>query len=701
MERGMATTQELTTIDITLIPETMRNRPQWGVWARVEGKKLPYSPITHHITKPNSTKGWGTFEDACAALAQRPGYYAGLGFIFTEQDPYTGIDLDGCRNPATTEIAPWAQEIVARMASYAEVSPSGTGLHLIVQGAALQSVNWRLAASEGPEQKAPGIEIYSQAHYLTVTGDWLMGTPTTTTPRQDALNTLYADIATLRDLAKSNRWTRALIGGDIDRYHNDDSEAAYALIRDLTSVAGKDAERIERLFRLTRLHRAKDDEPRGNTTWLRSSIAKGIETYQSPGATQTPPLTVNGTREKAKQPIPEDSCNLTTDFSQMLANWPPGTLEEDDSIEVGEAEEAEEEETEAAEGTEDGTAVATPPTPPTPTAGEPPQRPDSTGGGEAPPHPRPASGAYSIRLLADIPMRQPEWLWEPYLPRGFLTILAGDGGTGKSTIASLIAARLTRGEHPYTGEPTGRCWNVLIATSEDDHSIMLKPRLMAYGANAKRIATIAPIPSLQEVEVWERLLKAGRPPLVIIDPIQEALGHKLDENRASQTRAAFRPLLPLAERYRCTFLFLAHLGKDAAERKAQHRVLGSVDIGAVTRSIMLIEESEPVGHYTITHVKSNLTGKGERLAYQIVPHEMQPGWVVGVAKWKDDPATLYATKTERGAYLAQTYVEAHGGACEVQDVLNHLKAYEITGGTAQRSLVQAGFERKEGKIWIP
>lgn len=53
-----------------------------------------------------------------------------VGFVFTRDDPFVGIDLDHCRDPETGKIKPWALEIVAKLNSYSEVSPSGTGLHI-------------------------------------------------------------------------------------------------------------------------------------------------------------------------------------------------------------------------------------------------------------------------------------------------------------------------------------------------------------------------------------------------------------------------------------------------------------------------------------------------------------------------------------------------------------------------------------------
>jgi AAA domain/NrS-1 polymerase HBD domain len=606
-----------TEIDSLPIPASMRQRPQWGVWIQSGKRKIPYSPKTRSPTDPTDAGEWCTFEEAQAELIRGNGLYAGLGFILTPQDSYTAIDLDMCRNPHTGEIELWAHEIVTQMHTYTEVSPSETGLHLYLQGHVVQSLNWKLAKSQGAE-KGPGIEIYGQKHYLTVTGDHLPWTPPDPVPQQDKLNTLYADICTLRDLAKANRWTRALIGGDMDRYHNDESEAAYALIRDLINVVGKDAERIERLFRLTRLHRAKDDEPRGATTWLQYSIAKGIETYQDLGDRHTPDMSldVSGGREAPQVGETPQWCGVV------------------------------------------------------------------------------------VRRLSAVQLRQPKWLWEPILPRGFLTILAGDGGTGKSTVASLIAARLTRGEHPYTGEPTGTPETVIIATSEDDHAMMLKPRMEAYKADQERIVTVMPVPSVKDPQRWKSLLHDYRPALVVVDPLQEALGGNLDENKASQTRAALRPFLPLVEEYDCTFLFLAHLGKDATEKKAQHRVLGSVDIGAIMRSILIIEESGYDGHYVIEHVKGNLVRRSGPLAYQIVPYEIAPGWEVGIAEWEETATSQYIPKKELGLSLVTACLKEHGGECERKAAEDHLAEHNITGGTAKRVLADPRFETEAGRIRI-
>ena len=144
------------------IPEELRRRPQWLVWKLEErnGKptKVPY--IAGGVGKASSTDSetWRTFDEAVAAL--KTGRYDGIGFVFSTGDPYAGADLDDCRNPETGELEEWAVKIVQDLDGYAEVSPSGKGVHIIVRGKA-------------PNRKRGKVEAYSSERYFTVTGQVL------------------------------------------------------------------------------------------------------------------------------------------------------------------------------------------------------------------------------------------------------------------------------------------------------------------------------------------------------------------------------------------------------------------------------------------------------------------------------------------------------------------------------------------------
>jgi primase-polymerase (primpol)-like protein len=148
------------------IPEELRERPQWVCW-RYEAKpgddkltKVPYTAGTSRRASSTDLKTWRTFEQAYMALDNEARHYDGIGFVFSSADPFVGIDLDKCRNPESGELAPWAREIISRVPEgYIEVSPSGTGVHIIIRG----------SVRGGGVRKGP-VEMYSRGRYFTITG---------------------------------------------------------------------------------------------------------------------------------------------------------------------------------------------------------------------------------------------------------------------------------------------------------------------------------------------------------------------------------------------------------------------------------------------------------------------------------------------------------------------------------------------------
>lgn len=158
----MVSVNSLSRAAYTNIPEELRRRHQWIVWKHEErhGKatKVPY--IASGVGKASSTDSetWRTFEEAVQAL--RSGRYTGLGYVFSSGDPYAGVDLDDCRDPKTGELEEWAAEIVGDLNGYAEASPSGRGVHVVVRGKA-------------PNKKRGKIEAYSSERYFTFSGQVL------------------------------------------------------------------------------------------------------------------------------------------------------------------------------------------------------------------------------------------------------------------------------------------------------------------------------------------------------------------------------------------------------------------------------------------------------------------------------------------------------------------------------------------------
>jgi putative DNA primase/helicase len=175
-------------LDVNLpgIPEPLKLRRQWVCWKQKfeDGKlkKVPVNPMTGRNASPTDSSTWGTFEQAWKYYERHKGAaIMGIGFVFTKDDPYAGVDLDKCHDPETGVITPRALEIVKKLNSYTELSPSGRGLHIIVFGSLLP----------GP-RKEGDVEMYDDVHYFTITGRLLPGFAQTIENRPKELKFIHA-----------------------------------------------------------------------------------------------------------------------------------------------------------------------------------------------------------------------------------------------------------------------------------------------------------------------------------------------------------------------------------------------------------------------------------------------------------------------------------------------------------------------------
>jgi len=117
--------------------------------------KEPIDPITGYGAKANDPTTWGTLEQALEAVDIY--HLDGIGVELG--DGLCGVDLDHVIDD-NGQISERAQEIITTMDSYTEISPSGTGIHILFAG----------SLPEGTRRK-DGLEMYSEGRYFTVTGN--------------------------------------------------------------------------------------------------------------------------------------------------------------------------------------------------------------------------------------------------------------------------------------------------------------------------------------------------------------------------------------------------------------------------------------------------------------------------------------------------------------------------------------------------
>jgi hypothetical protein len=166
-------------------PRELLAKPNWVTWQfeRRDGKltKVPYSGA--HNAKSTDPNTWAAFDKAADGYGEFD--RSGVGYVF-DGDGVIGVDLDHAREDGAFK--PWAQEIITRLHSYTEVSPSGNGVHIYLRGQ-LPGERHKRAMPDGS-----AIEFYSSKRFFTVTGDYLDETPRAVQERQDALATLYAEL---------------------------------------------------------------------------------------------------------------------------------------------------------------------------------------------------------------------------------------------------------------------------------------------------------------------------------------------------------------------------------------------------------------------------------------------------------------------------------------------------------------------------
>jgi primase-polymerase (primpol)-like protein len=159
------------------IPEELAERPQWVCWRYEERDekltKVPYTPTGAYTPDQKASTTdlmtWGTFEAAYRALDNEVRHYDGIGFVFSSADPFVGIDLDDCRDPETGAISGWAQKIIERVSEgYTEISPSGEGVHVIVEGTVRGGRTRKKVRVNG--EVVGQVEMYGHSKFFTVTG---------------------------------------------------------------------------------------------------------------------------------------------------------------------------------------------------------------------------------------------------------------------------------------------------------------------------------------------------------------------------------------------------------------------------------------------------------------------------------------------------------------------------------------------------
>ena len=271
----------------------MKKANRWICW---KAGKVPIDANTGMNAKTDEPSTWADFNSAVCAFYSNDDV-EGIGFVLG--GGFAGIDLDNHPDQVTgeypmsdTEFKIWADEMIKRMDSYAEWSPSGKGVHIIFKGV--------LPPGRRRNDRIHDIEMYDGKRFFTVTGDTLYPCEELEDRTDEATeiwkeyvadeieqkpNTFQATgVTTLNDSkvievasrAKNGVSFQNLYNGNIGSYESH-SNADLALCNHLAFYTQCDKTQMDRIFRSSGLMRDKWDEKHGETTYGEMTIDKAIK----------------------------------------------------------------------------------------------------------------------------------------------------------------------------------------------------------------------------------------------------------------------------------------------------------------------------------------------------------------------------------------------------------------------------------------
>lgn len=301
-----------------------------------------------------------------------------------------------------------------------------------------------------------------------------------------------------------------------------------------------------------------------------------------------------------------------------------------------------------------------------------------------------------------------DWLMQDYIPKGQITIMAGDGGSGKTSLWCKFAADVSCGElwglteDGFFFQGKERVpQKVMFFSAEDSFEYVLKRRLRKNGAILENIMSIDIADERFQLIKFdtpflEQLIAEHKPALVIFDPVQAFVPADIRMGDRNAMRSCMAPLITLGEKYGCTFIVVVHANKQSGVW-GRKRIADSADIWDIARSVLMVGETNENGIRYMSHEKSNYSMTADTVLFNINDEEVT---IKGHSQKKDRDFIMEADYTTRQAPQKEEAKDfildfLKDGEKEVSELDDMAKAQSISISTLKKA---KGELKKEEKI---
>lgn len=305
-----------------------------------------------------------------------------------------------------------------------------------------------------------------------------------------------------------------------------------------------------------------------------------------------------------------------------------------------------------------------------------------------------------LQTIASVQPREAEYLAEPYLPRGMITILAGHAGQGKTTLALWLASHVSNGDLMPGGKPG----NVYYFTTENDESIVLRPRLEAMDARLDRVMVMrsdARQLTLTDPRLFEmHKIFDGKPDLIVFDPVQSYVGKKLDMNRTDDVRFMMDNLNKLLHATNAAVVLICHTKKAPMGFNGRpcELINGSSDFVNAARSVCFLGRDPARPDVCVVAQEKNSLGlPGASLAFTIGED--------GAVHWSDEECELTAAQIltysdEKRRHAARPSERAQAALRDLLEKNEKMRSTDILEACAKQGISRSAVYRARDELPI-